>query len=681
MNGPTKLLLSLFVLAAAGGAAYLLTSSPEVNVPPPVTPVKEPVQAQQQPDQPVVVQEPVKVEPQRQEPQRTVVDPRRNNENADAPQGVTGRVLLPSGVPAGGIAVYLMKSAAAEPIEIFLANKRGQVIPPAAAGTTAQDGTFRLGIAKAGDTFDLRVVSEQHPELQHARIKPAAGDWYDAGDLRLEQGAVVTGRVVEEGTNAVITGARVYLNETNQTHSMLATPGREKGIAVDTDAGGYFRFENAPRMASVNLMAEAQGYARAERNNLVVQADKANDFVLELARGMPISGMVVSSTGQPIRGAKVSARGLSAKVPQLGSTVTEQDGTFTFPSLREGPYELTATATQYEERVEKPVMSGASDVKLVLEQRGMVRIRVLSKKGTPVKSYTLSLKRWFPNNPMGIGNVPEYRDVRITPGDYEGEYATVRGLPSGEFVFQVITTDHAKTISPSFVVQAGAEPPVVDATLTLGGTITGRVVDDRGQPVAGAAVSTDFNGGFAMETEFGQLFRQFMPEKITKSSAKTDAQGNYKLPLLAFGDYMIRVAHPDFCEGAAMNVKLEQEGSVEVPQLTLLRGTIVEGVATVGGVPTGQVKVTIGPPTGAQPEMDAEGKPKMAFMANAVSAGDGTFRFTKRVPPGTYQIHASKAAGDNNPFVTLLQMKQTARPLTVLPGQEKILQNFDVPAQ
>jgi len=100
VNGPTKLLLSLFVLAAAGGAAYLLTSSPEVNVPPPVTPVVEPVQPQQQPDQPVVVQEPVKVEPQRQEPQRTVVDPRRNNENADAPQGVTGRVLLPSGYPA-----------------------------------------------------------------------------------------------------------------------------------------------------------------------------------------------------------------------------------------------------------------------------------------------------------------------------------------------------------------------------------------------------------------------------------------------------------------------------------------------------------------------------------------------------------------------------------------------------
>jgi len=680
VNGPTKLLLSLFVLAAAGGAAYLLTGGPEVQVPVTQPPVVEP-QPTTQPDQPVVVQEPVKVDPQRQDPQRVVVDPRRNNEFADAPQGVTGRVLQPSGLPAADVAVYLMKSASAEPIEIFLANKRGQVIPPAASGTTGPDGVFRLGITKAGDTFDLRVVSDQHPELQHARIKPSAGDWYDTGDLRLEQGAVVTGRVLEEGTGAVVPGARVFLNETNQTHSMLATPGREKGIAVETDAGGYFRFENAPRMASINLMAEASGYARAERNNLIVQADKNNDFVLELARGMPISGIVVSSAGQPIRGAKVSARGLSAKVPQLGSTVTEPDGTFTFPSLREGPYELTATASQYEELVEKPVMSGASDVKLVLEQRGMVRLRVLSKKGSPVKSYTLSLKRWFPNNPMGIGNVPEYRDVRITPGDYEGEYATVRGLPSGEFVFQVITTDHAKTISPSFVVQAGAEPPVVEATLTLGGTIVGRVVDDRGSPVAGAAVSTDFNGGFAMETEFGQLFRQFMPEKITKASAKSDAQGNYKLPLLAFGDYMIRVSHPDFCEGSAMNVKLEQEGVVEVPQLTLVRGTLVEGVATVAGVPTGQVKVTIGPPTGAQPELDAEGKPKMAFMANAVSASDGTFRFAKRVPPGTYQIHASKAAGDNNPFVTLLQMKQTARPLTVLPGQEKILQNFDVPAQ
>ncbi|MCA8968057.1 MAG: carboxypeptidase regulatory-like domain-containing protein, partial [Planctomycetes bacterium] len=176
----------------------------------------------------------------------------------------------------------------------------------------------------------------------------------------------------------------------------------------------------------------------------------------------------------------------------------------------------------------------------------------------------LSLKRSFPNNPLAIGNVIGHPDRNINPGDYPrefgGEWALIDGLPAGEFRFQITERRHAKTLSPEFTVKIGAEPIEVTATLTLGATITGTVIDDRGQPVSGAVVTTDMNGGVAANSGLFDVFRSMIPEKHTTKKATTDAQGRFKIEQLSFADYMIRVAHRDYCEGVAINITLDREG-------------------------------------------------------------------------------------------------------------------------
>ncbi|HLQ38221.1 MAG TPA: carboxypeptidase regulatory-like domain-containing protein [Planctomycetota bacterium] len=677
-----KLLVPLLLVAVAGGGFLLLRGAEEPAAPTPA--VREPQKSEANPKDPapVVSETPREQEPPK--PVRTLVPTITDQANTDAPQGVRGRVLTPGGAAAADLPVFLMKSATADPIEIFLQNKRGEVIPPLAAATTASDGTFALGLRRGGDNtkVDLRVISSDYPELHYRTVTVREGEWVETGDLKLEVGLVVQGHVLEESTKIPVRNAMVYLNSTNQTHTMLATPGREKGIASPVDGSGYFRFTNAPHDGSIQLAAEAPGYARTEKTNLQVNQENQQDFELELARGQPIAGIVTNATGQPLSGVSVIAAAISSKVPQTGQSLTGNDGRFEIPALREGPYQVTASAPQYEEKAAKdPVLAGTLDYHITLEQRGMAKLRVLSKQGAPVKTFTLQLKRSFPNNPLGIGNVPEFKDLRVNPGDFQGDWTLVRGIPNGDFVFQVSDDKHAKTLSPPFTIVAGGAVPEVEMQMSLGGSIRGRVLDDHGAPVAGANVSTDMNGGFAAETEFGQLFRQFMPDKITKKTTRTDAQGRFRLPLLAFGDYMIRAQHPEFCEGSQTEIKIETETDVDVPDLRLCRGAIVEGITTVGGQPGGQVKVVIGPLQGAPAEKDERGNMKNVFMANAISDSDGRFRFLKRVPPGSYTIHATKAAGDDNPFVKLLQVKSTQRQLDIGSGQEQSVQNFDIAGQ
>jgi protocatechuate 3,4-dioxygenase beta subunit len=684
-----KIAVPLLLLAAAGVGTWFFLQRTDPVVPP--TPEQPPVvttpsQPEQAPEQ-VKSEAPVQV-PTTQDPVRTEAQTGRGNSHADAKQGVRGRVVLPGGGPAKEVPVYLLESTVNDPIKIFLATKTGKIPPPAASTLTDADGTFALGVLQPGKTFDVRIVDDRHPELGYQGVKVREDDWVAIGDLQLEIGSVVQGRVVEEGTQAGVPEAIVFLQSSQQSHTVIATPGRERGVQVQCDQSGFFRFANAPRQGLVNLSVEAPGFAGSPLLNQQVKPDVVNEITIQVVRGQPLAGVVVDQDGKAIANVTVTASGLSMKTPQTAQTVTDGDGTFQFTALREGPYQLLTNSVQHEEAKVSPVLAGDLEVKVVLQPKAYAKLRVLGGRGEAVRAYKVGLKRHFPNNPLGIGNVPEFAERRITPADYDGEFAVIRGLPLGEFVFQITDKDHAKTLSQPFTVTAGGQPPEVEAQLTLGATIVGRVVDDRGQPVANATVSTDMNGGFQADGGgFFDIFAQFLPEKHTKTQVSTDRQGNFKASKLAFADYMVRIHHPDFCEGKAIDISLANEGQVvDVGTISLSKGAIVEGITMVGGQPAGQVKVTVTTPP---PEMPANAErsataPAQAqqlgnlFSSTVVSQGDGTFRLLKRVPPGTYKVHASRQSGDNNPFNLLLDMKQTEQVLVVSPGQDRAQITFNL---
>ena len=179
MNPVAKILLPLVLLAGVGGVAWYLNTGETALPPAPQQPeaVKPPLVEQP------TVQPATPVKPPEPDNQRTVVAVPTES-RTDAAQGVRGHVLLPNGAPAAGVPVYLMQAVTADPLNIFLASKTGQKFPPVASGHTAEDGTFALGVTRPKDTYDLRIVSDEYPELQHRSIKVREEDWYDTGALR-----------------------------------------------------------------------------------------------------------------------------------------------------------------------------------------------------------------------------------------------------------------------------------------------------------------------------------------------------------------------------------------------------------------------------------------------------------------------------------------------------------------
>ena len=592
----------------------------------------------------------------------------------DWKQGVQGRVLAPGGVPCAEAEVFLLPSASASAIETFLKKQKGEVVPPAGSGRTGADGRFRLGCAASERPLDLCVVSAGFPELYYRSLRIAPEEWVETGDLMLTAGVVVQGQVVQEGTLVPVAEAQVFLQSTNAMYSLLAAPGRERGLPAVTDRSGFFRYTAAPRDTTVTLTAEAKGFAKVTRLNLALQPDAVNEFRLELPVGLSIAGLVHDRNGNPIAGVDITATAISNKVPQQGQAKSAADGRFELAGLREGPYRLAAIAARFEAKQEPCVFAGDEQVDLVLGDSGAARVRVLGRNGRAIQDFTLSLKRWFPDQAQ-IGNVIEFRDRRITPRDFDGDTALVAGLPNGQYVFQVAAADHARTLSAPFIVLAGGDVPVVVVQMTLGGTIVGRVVDERGTPVAGATVSTCLNGSAGiMDSPLWDFVEQVMRDRITQAKAATDARGRFRLQQLGYGDYMLRVVHPDFCEGAAADLKIADDGEIDAGELALARGALVHGTCSVAGRPAGQVKVLVAPPDGAALS-------SRSFTANAVSDGEGGYRLLKRVPPGTWQICAFREGGQGDIFAQLMDRRQTARELVILPGQAQSQQDFQLAAR
>ena len=150
------------------------------------------------------------------------------------------------------------------------------------------------------------------------------------------------------------------------------------------------------------------------------------------------------------------------------------------------------------------------------------------------------------DKPIGRARVMAAADVlpepRVAISGADGKYA-ITDLPAGSYTVTVTRTGYAtqawgqaRTMTGTPIALASAQQAAnIDFSLVVGGSITGRILDEDGSPFAGAVVDA-----LVMKTEGGA------PMLFSVVSTQTDDRGEFRLFGLAPGQYFISAADPAF---------------------------------------------------------------------------------------------------------------------------------------
>jgi len=684
---PTRLLLIVVALLAAAGGVWMLMSDPNHGSTTAES-VSKPAEPTEGGTPSLMEAAPAaKVAPPKPD-ERTEV--KVDESNRASPQGVHGVVFTPSSTPAPDCKVFLVESTSgADLFRMMQLAQKGITLPPVASSKTDEQGRFALGVQACDPTkaLEIRIVSDAYSDFNYPGIRLQPNKWYDAGEIKLQSGLTLTGQVTVAASNGMpIAEAEVSIKPASGAFDVNLIPGRERGIVVRTDAGGFFRAVNVPSGLH-SVTAVAPGYARLVHSNVTVNEQSENRLNFELAPGLAISGRVLDASGTGIPRAKITAVAMSSKTPVTADTYADDNGRFEILGLLEGPYQLTAKAEGFVDANEKPIMAGAKDLELVVEKQGSVRLTVLGKNGQLVREYGVVVKKYFSGQPPPANPGQTQQPVGVTQTATEPSYgntmipmqnvrnpkdgiAVIEGLDPDTYALQVTARGYAMSFSDPFTIAVDVEPPLITVALNEGGVIAGQVVGPGGQPVPGATVETRPND--LDDNPFTNMFMSMIPTKVTRTQVQTGADGRFEIKLLNPGRYQLRFTHPDYVEKFVKDNDVVVGQTLNLPPTILPVGSVLTGTVRVAGKPTGQVKVTVSSkadPSAALPRT-------AGFQCESFTDGDGRYVMPKRLAPGLYEVMAAQQTL-SNPLLQIVQFQRSKQEISV-GGQTQFVIDFNL---
>lgn len=253
----------------------------------------------------------------------------------------------------------------------------------------------------------------------------------------------------------------------------------------------------------------------------------------------------------------------------------------------------------------------------------------------------------------------EGRGGGVTSTDSEGNFE-IRDLPAGRYN---ISASKGGFVTMSFGQRRPNEPGTpldlgdgqsaekVNLQLARGGVIAGRVVDDGGEPVAGAMVA-------AMRYQYISGARRLIQGGGEGGNDRTDDQGYFRLYGLSPGDYYVSAnsrgnmmlmpgmnnteadsfaptyypGTPSVGDAARITLKAGQEMTGANFALIVARMARIRGHAiNSNGQPAANAMLMLTPAEIGAMTMSMN-------MANSMVGGDGSFQFAN-VPPGRYMLN------------------------------------------
>jgi len=531
---------------------------------------------------------------------------------------VAGRVVDDDGQPVAGARV--VAASASEPFPVIDPRRDGAV--------TGADGAFRLPVVAAG-TYRLTASDARHAPATSPPLVLDGTHPREGVELVLAAGASVHG-VVRDTAGKPVAAADVRVVAGGHV------PWRPQRQAF-TGADGRFAFTGlAPREVDV-VAWHPIGASAIAAADLAASPDLELTLTLDVTGA--IAGVVVDPAGAPIGDAQVVAEPIGRndlqkkaewEVRGVQEAVTDPGGGFRFAGLPPGDYRLRAARPGASEvalwlgdgMLARP---GDTAVKLVLAGDGGIAGKVAFPDGRPALAFTVAVG---PTNPAPFAGTDGAFTLDIAAGDHRIEIA------GPGFLTRTLRDVH---VDETKVTDLGT------ITVEPGRSISGRVVDAAGAPVAGAQVAA----GRLLSGDGTQLY--IASESIDARDTHTDEDGRFVLT--GFGKAPITIQAGKDGVGRSATVRVPAGETSVVLDLALASTGSVAGVMTRDGKPLADT-IVIANPVGA---------PASNFFT--ATGPDGSYALDALFP-GTYAVYPMLGGGGSRPkemYVRAVEIKAGVR--------------------
>ena len=572
---------------------------------------------------------------------------------------ILGRVLDEDGQPVVGAEVDARTG------EFF-----GRFVFEAREAETDEEGNFVLPAVRAGD---VRLLVE-HEDFRDYKtpdeLSLKEGEELTYPDIQLIKGAQIAGVVMyPDGSPAHGTQLKIEVDYSTNTVGGPMNPLNFSGVdqTVIADGEGEFTLgglSGGPyRLVASRVQSgesnQITGTWRGEINGLapVEDVESSTQLLLVLEAPISVSGLVTDLQGAPVPKFTVTAN-LRAKQWYRPSTSTRtevyesEDGTFVFEDLQSGVWNFIGKAEGFAvaEGVEFTLPSEEL-VELKLSKPASISGHVVDPDGKPIAGAIVEPEldmQQMVHRAQGILD-----GVITSTTDAAGTFR-LEGLLPGAGTVSAAKDGFAGSEGFGYDVEEGEAIQDVELVLRVGGTITGELLDDDGNPKAGADIfiqkpaglqrrttRTDKDGRFE-ETHLEPTTWQVMALNLTSESGEFD-----RAEMMS----TMKIAMVELKDGATEHVILGAPPANPV---------IVKGKVTANGEPVDEALISFIPSNGG-------GFDKMKLDS---SDEDGQFEVTLD-EPGDYlaTVQRMGALGQQNN----LEFRKR------IPEQETYELNFELP--
>lgn len=384
---------------------------------------------------------------------------------------ILGRILDADGNPAPGAAVHALSVGS----------------PARVLADATSDAGGRFSFNRLGEPV-VRVVADRDPDgfAISANLRVVEGRSVDL-TLVLSAAGAILGTVVD-GADHPVVGATLAIDG-------LPWLARK----ATSDAAGAFRLPAVPTETPA-VVAFASGY-RTARVPLPGR-EEGNDATIRirLDSAPPVLGDVHDPDGKPAHARVVACEGQ----PSEARVESGDDGTFQLPASTFG----CSAVAQHEDYGPSDPATVTEGRRLLLELKpgGAIEGTVVDNRGAPVAAFSVGIES-FTGAQKRSGGKGGARKVEDPGGRFRWDK-----LAPGDYVLTASAQDKPPARSDPITVTAAATA-YARIVLAQGGSVVGRVTDERHAPLADVTMTFD-----TVSSAIGST-----------ASAKTDASGQYRL--------------------------------------------------------------------------------------------------------------------------------------------------------